>query len=65
MIYLTACAYCGVAVSHVRVPDGPDALNARAVCPDCYAERNSVRRDDDATSGPANASDARRDSVSV
>ena len=65
MIYLTACAYCGVAVSNVRVPDGPDAINARAVCPDCYEERNSVRRDDDETSGSDNAFDARRYSVPV
>ncbi len=65
MIYLTACAYCGVAVSNVRVLDGPDAINARAVCPDCYEERNSVRRDDGETSGSADAFDARRYSVPV
>ena len=65
VMYYTACAYCGVAVSNVRVREGSDfsAVRARVACPDCYAEWQASR-DSGAPSETASTADAERVSVS-
>ena len=66
VMYYTACAFCGVAVSNVRVPDGSDfsAVRARVACPDCYAEWQASR-DSGAPNETDSTDDAKRVSVSA
>ena len=66
-MYYTACAFCGVAVSNVRVREGSDfsAVRARVACPDCYAELQSSSRDSKAPSETASTADAKQISVSA
>ena len=65
-MYYTACAYCGVAVSNVRVREGADflAVRARVACPDCYAELQASR-DSGAPRETASNANAKQVSVST
>ena len=67
VMYYTACAFCGVAVSNVRVREGADflAVRARVACPDCYAEWQASSRDSEAPSETASTADAKQVSISA
>lgn len=66
VMYYTACADCGVAVSNVRVPDGADFLDVRSrvACPDCYAEWKAAKESEASSKTDAPA-DAKEVSVSA
>lgn len=66
VMYYTACADCGVAVSNVRVRQDADFLDvqSRVACSDCYAEWKASK-DREASSKTDTPADATGISVSA